>query len=251
MRQRYVPPQHQQNMFNKERRVEFDRAIGEPNAIWLRIRTSRLPHGVDILKLVDDEVILTNVSASLRHHVEGMFTVEHGAWLCIVRGQGARGIPERVDYTRLMELMPQSADDLTIPFGETRNSKRIYRSLKPLPHMLVGGSTGNGKTNYLNGLILSLIQQNTPDDIKMVMVDLKGGVEFGQFRGLPHLWKIPDVTDSGIIMRADEVVPLLRALIKEGRASVVSVRPCECYQHHGLQPPQTRSQTNASNYISN
>lgn len=213
---RFVPNKEDRNLMNNTRKVRFSDAIGEPNAIWLKIDVPSLPHGVDLMKLIDDDNVLSNVAASCRHHVESIYHVEKGAWLCVERGRGTRGIPNAVNYKRMMELMPVDRDNLTVPFGETRNSKRIYRSFKPFPHMLVGGATGNGKTNHLNMIMCSLIQRNSPQDIKFVLVDLKNGIEFDAYRGLPHLWKIPNIAPDGIVGRNDQVIPLLKFLIKEG-----------------------------------
>ena len=212
----YVPPKTERSFLNNTRKVRFSYIVGEPNAIWLKIDVPTLPSGVDLMKLVNDEGVLSNVAASCGHHVEAVYHVEKGAWLCVERGRGTRGIPNKVDYKKLMELMPKQRDNLTVPFGEARNSKRIYRSLEPFPHMLVGGATGNGKTNYLNMILCSLIQRNNPHDLKLVLVDLKNGIEFDAYRGLPHLWEIPDVAPDGIVGRYDRVLPLLRFLIKEG-----------------------------------
>jgi len=213
---RHVPRKEDRNLINNTRKVRFSQAVGEPNAIWLKIDIPSLPHGVDLMKIIDDENVLSNISGSCRHHVESIYHVEKGAWLCVERGRGTRGIPNAVNYKRMMELMPVDRDNLTVPLGETRNSKRIYRSFKPFPHMLVGGATGNGKTNHLNMVMCSLIQRNSPQDIKFILVDLKNGIEFDAYRGLPHLWKIPNIAPEGIVGRNDNVIPLLKHLIKEG-----------------------------------
>ena len=212
----HKPPIHERSWINGVKKVRFSHAVAERNAIWLQIDTAHLPYGVDILQLIDDEGVLTNVSSSLRHHVEGRYDVEKGAWLCIERGRGVRGIPQNVTYKKSMELMPQNANSFTIPLGETVNSKRIYRDLRKFPHMLVGGATGQGKTSYLNVILAALIERNTTDDLKMILVDLKGGVEFEYYRGVPHLWKISSIAPDGIVGRNADVIPLLEHLIEEG-----------------------------------
>lgn len=220
----YHPPMSQRTFLNRIKKVKFTHIVAEQNAIWLQIDTVHLPYGVSVLSLVDDEDILTNVSSSLRHHVEGVYDVERGAWLCIERGRGVRGIPQLVTYEKMMDLLPNKSGGLTIPLGETVNSKRLYRDLKKFPHFLVAGSTGNGKTSYLNVILAAFIQRNTPAQIKIVLVDLKGGIEFDMYRGVPHLWEMggknkPDeeqIAPDGIVDRSDKVVMLLERLRREG-----------------------------------
>jgi len=226
----YIPPLHQRSLINGVKKVRFSNIVAERNAIWLQIDTMKLPPGVDILSLVEDKRNLTNVSASLRHQVQGAYDVEKGAWLCIERGAGVRGIPQEVTYNKAMKLKPKNAHGLTIPLGETVNSKRIYRTLKDFPHLLVGGATGQGKTSYLNVILAAIIENNTPADIGIVLVDLKGGIEFEIYRGLPHLWKIGarydadgneiedenTIAPEGIVGRSDRVIKLLERLKEEG-----------------------------------
>jgi hypothetical protein len=202
-------------VFPGPKRVRFSHAVGEPNAIHLKI-AHPLPYGVDILKLVNDEAVLSNIAASCRHAVQASFSAESGAWLMIERGRGTRGVPNQVSYSRMMKLMPEERDNLTVPFGEAANSKRIYKSFRPFPHMLIGGATGNGKTNYLNMILCSLVETNSPEDLQLVLVDLKNGIEFDLYEGLPHLWSGFDQAPNGIIGRNDQVIPLLKALKKEG-----------------------------------
>jgi len=123
----------------------------------------------------------------------------------------------------MMNLIPKGSDGLTIPFGETVNSKRVYNSLRDFPHLLIAGSTGQGKTSYLNVILACLIHNNTPDQIKIVLVDLKNGIEFDMYRGVPHLWKMggegddeDEIAPEGIVGRADKVIKLLERLKREG-----------------------------------
>lgn len=212
----YIPPKTERSFLNNTRKVRFSNIVGEPNAIWLKFDVPRLPHGVDLMKLINDENVISNVAASCRHHIQTKYEVDKGAWICVERGRGVRGIPNQVSYRKLMELMDPQRDRLTIPLGETVNNRRIYRSFEPFPHMLVGGATGNGKTNHLNMVLAALIEQNSPQDLEFILVDLKNGIEFDIYKGLPHLKPIPNVEKSGIVGRNDQVIPTLEYLIQEG-----------------------------------
>ncbi len=75
---------------------------------------------------------------------------------------------------------------LTFVVGKDVSGDPIYSDLAKMPHMLVAGSTGSGKTIFLNTLIVSLIYKNSPDDLRLILVDPKR-VEFSLYANLPHL----------------------------------------------------------------
>ena len=69
----------------------------------------------------------------------------------------------------------------------------IVGNISKMPHMLIAGTTGSGKSVFMNSLILSLLYKSTPDEVRLIMIDPKM-VEFGVYNGIPHLY-IPVVTD--------------------------------------------------------
>ena len=69
----------------------------------------------------------------------------------------------------------------------------MVTDLAKLPHMLVAGSTGSGKSVFLNSMVIGFLLQFTPDDLRMLMIDPKR-VELTGFNGIPHLLR-PVVTD--------------------------------------------------------
>jgi DNA segregation ATPase FtsK/SpoIIIE, S-DNA-T family len=79
------------------------------------------------------------------------------------------------DYT-FKEAMRNKYFNWQIPIGLDRTGKLIKHDFESIPHMALGGATRYGKSNFLNSLIVSLIQ-NHPDDVKFTLIDLKGGVE--------------------------------------------------------------------------
>ncbi|MGB3988127.1 MAG: DNA translocase FtsK [Minisyncoccales bacterium] len=101
-------------------------------------------------------------------------------------------IPNRIRAeVRLRSLMedPQYNDPdfkLPIVIGKDVTGALNYARLEKMPHLLVAGSTGSGKTIFLNTLILSLLFRNTPETLRLILVDPKR-VEFSNFEGIPHL----------------------------------------------------------------
>jgi DNA segregation ATPase FtsK/SpoIIIE, S-DNA-T family len=81
----------------------------------------------------------------------------------------------------------QAADSgLTIALGKDVSGFSCYGDLAKMPHLLVAGATGTGKTIFLNSLILSLLYRNSPDILRFILVDPKR-VEFSAYKDLPHL----------------------------------------------------------------
>ena len=74
-----------------------------------------------------------------------------------------------------------------------------------LPHLLVAGATGTGKSVAINSLLAGLLMTKTPDEVKFIMVDPKMGVEMGMYNGIPHLLT-PVITDVTLVTNALEWV---------------------------------------------
>ncbi|MBU0549269.1 MAG: DNA translocase FtsK [Candidatus Omnitrophica bacterium] len=88
----------------------------------------------------------------------------------------------------------KSSSKITLALGKDITGKPVIADLTQMPHMLIAGTTGSGKTVCVNSLILSLLFRATPDEVKLLMVDPKM-VELAAFNHLPHLL-CPVVTDA-------------------------------------------------------
>lgn len=101
-------------------------------------------------------------------------------------------VPNRaISTVRLREILEseefkQKKSNLTIALGKDVAGKAWTADLSKMPHLLVAGTTGSGKTVSLISIIISLLYQNSPDDLKFVMIDPKR-VELPLFNGIPHL----------------------------------------------------------------
>ncbi len=80
----------------------------------------------------------------------------------------------------------QSTSHLTIPLGKDINGRIRVGALESMPHLLIAGSTGSGKSVMINSMIMSILYKATPDDVRLIMVDPKR-VELGMYEGIPHL----------------------------------------------------------------
>ena len=86
-----------------------------------------------------------------------------------------------------------SKSNLTFAVGKDIGGKTICSDIAGMPHMLVAGSTGSGKSVCINSLILSIIYKSKPSDVRMIMFDPKR-VELTRYNGIPHLL-VPVITD--------------------------------------------------------
>nr|WP_256761315.1 DNA translocase FtsK [Cohnella sp. WQ 127256] len=100
-----------------------------------------------------------------------------------------------VTLREVLETQPfqESPAKLTIAFGRDISGQPIVGNLARMPHLLVAGATGSGKSVCINGIITSLLYKAKPDEVKFLMIDPKM-VELNIYNGIPHLLA-PVVTD--------------------------------------------------------
>ena len=101
-------------------------------------------------------------------------------------------IPNRIrDEISLRELLEsdlyrRSASKLTLALGKTIHGEPLVSDLAKMPHLLIAGSTGTGKSVAMNAMLTSILYRATPEDVRLIMIDPKR-LELGMYEDIPHL----------------------------------------------------------------
>ena len=104
-------------------------------------------------------------------------------------------VPNKVRQTVLLGDVLDSAPKgpLQCAVGKDVEGNNVVMDLAKAPHVLIGGTTGSGKSVGINSFIMSMLMRNTPNEVRMILIDPKR-VEFSLYNGIPHLY-IPVVED--------------------------------------------------------
>jgi S-DNA-T family DNA segregation ATPase FtsK/SpoIIIE len=132
-----------------------------------------------------------------------------------IPGQALIGIevPNKTVATVRLKAIIESKEfrerksDLMMALGQDVAGKHMIADLRRMPHILIAGRTGSGKSVCINTFLLSLLYQNSPEDLKLILVDPKR-VELAMYRGIPHL-------QTDVIVDMKKVVNALRWAVGE------------------------------------
>jgi S-DNA-T family DNA segregation ATPase FtsK/SpoIIIE len=144
--------------------------------------------------------------------------------LAPVPGKTAVGVEVPNKRRRIVHLgdvygdPPEDATPLTVWLGKDVSGAPIYADLAKMPHLLVAGTTGAGKSGAVNAMLSSILLHATPDDVRLVLVDPKQ-VELNHYEAIPHLLT-PVITSPK--MAANALQNLVREM--EWRYGVMSVK---------------------------
>ena len=95
---------------------------------------------------------------------------------------------EQISLRELLESEPyrHSSSKLTLALGKTIHGEAYVADLATMPHLLIAGSTGTGKSVGINAMLTSILYRATPDDVRLIMIDPKR-LELGVYEDIPHL----------------------------------------------------------------
>jgi S-DNA-T family DNA segregation ATPase FtsK/SpoIIIE len=119
---------------------------------------------------------------------------------------------EKVETIYLREILEsnifkKAKSPLTVALGKDIVGAPFVTDLKKLPHLLIAGTTGSGKSVGINAMILSLLYRNSPDELKFMMIDPKM-LEFSIFNDIPHLL-------TPVITEPKKAIMALNSMVKE------------------------------------
>ncbi len=199
----------------KTRTPHFERSVIRPDAHYFYLKaTSRflfgyrwgLPEGVTVNRLIDEEVI-QNLRAATKRQVDPVWTDTGQLMFRVSRLDSPDALPREVKWRDAMRFYPEDRrHKLPYCIGVADDRKFQWQfDLASNPHILVAGKSQSGKSNLVNGIIAALVSTHSPAELRVVLIDQKGGIEFTHFHELPHLlWDI--------IKTVDQVKPVLDRL---------------------------------------
>lgn len=197
------------------RTPKFERSITTPDAHYFYLAASRrtlfgwrwlLPYGVTISRLTEEEVI-ANMRAGTKRQVTPIWSESGQLIFRVSRLDSPDALPTEVKWRDAMKFYPEPRRwKLPYCIGVNEGRKFQWFDLVSDPHILVAGKSQSGKSNLVNGMIASFASTHSPEELRIVLIDQKGGIEFTHWHDLPHLlWDI--------VKTVDEVKPVLERLV--------------------------------------
>ncbi len=140
---------------------------------------------------------------------------------------------ERVRLKELMTVGGARASRMALPLflGKDAGGQALMYDLTKMPHMLIAGTTGSGKSVCLNAIILSLLMTKRPDHVKMILIDPKM-VEMTQFKDMPHLM-CPIITD---MQKAEKILEWAVTKMEERYELLAEARVKNIASYNALGP---------------
>lgn len=161
-------------------------------------------------EIVPEQGVRINRIATLQHDIKMALAAKHLRIEAPIPGKSAVGIEipniekEMVYMKQVMASVNNKNSKLLFVLGKDLTGNAIYGELNKMPHLLVAGSTGSGKSVCINSIITSVLLRSTPDEVRILLIDPKK-VEFTPYKSIPHL-VAPIITDANKAARALEVV---------------------------------------------
>ncbi len=166
---------------------------------------------------------------------------------------------EMVRIKELMQMVPDADDRMYLPlyFGKDAGGNAIVADLAGMPHMLIAGTTGSGKSVCINAIIVAMLMMRRPEDVRLILVDPKM-VEMAAFENIPHLLcpivndmrKAEDILEWAAT-KMDERYELLKEAGVKNIAGYNRLPREEIWERFGAETDEERSavQTHLSYYV--
>jgi len=214
--------------------------------------TMRPPAGVNLSKILarDKELALNLAVDKIRIEAPIPGTRSVGVEIPNTRSADVRlrGVLESPEWKK-------SDDPLVFAVGKDISGKAVVANLAKMPHLLIAGTTGSGKSVMTNTLITSLLYRNAPSDMKLIIVDPKQ-VEMAQYNDIPHLlspiitsvdkalsamkWAVNEMERRYTLMAEEKVKNITdynNKMAKAGETATIKDEDGNEQQHHGGKMP--------------
>ena len=225
----YDGPERRQRE-KKPQYVKFESIFAGSETIFYKILTRKragplglfgqknaLPYNVRVVDLISEQT-LNELSYACHRRVRTVSEKPQlGVWVLVDRLEGMDGLPNFIRFREILPAYPvEDIDDAPLLLGVGQHLRYREASLAMYPHVLVGGSTGSGKSNMINNLICQLARFAEPEKLRIVLIDLKR-MEFSFYRELPHL-------RGEIVYTPERACEILKELMQEAltRAEMLS-----------------------------
>jgi S-DNA-T family DNA segregation ATPase FtsK/SpoIIIE len=115
--------------------------------------------------------------------------------------------PNLVTLGDVYEDLPATSSPLSVWLGKDISGQAVWTDLARMPHVLIAGTTGSGKSGCINTILTSVLLRSTPDDVRMILIDPKR-IELGYYESIPHLL-------TPVVSSPKEAAAVLRNVVAE------------------------------------
>ncbi|HUH20924.1 MAG TPA: DNA translocase FtsK, partial [Gaiellaceae bacterium] len=109
--------------------------------------------------------------------------------------------PNLVTLGDIFDDLPASASPLSVWLGKDISGSSVWTDLARMPHILIAGTTGSGKSGCINTILTSILLRSTPDEVRMILIDPKR-IELGYYESIPHLLTpvVSDPKEAAVVL---------------------------------------------------